>query len=68
MAEFEDQEWRGLFARLQEDPEPLPSNAAPLFGDASARNRVGVLITRAVIGEEQYRLHRLYCGDPTPLI
>jgi hypothetical protein len=66
MAESENQEWRGLFARLHEEPAPLPSGAAPLFDDASARNRVGVLITRAVIGEEQYRLYRLYCGDLMP--
>jgi hypothetical protein len=63
----EDQEWRGLFARLHEEPEPLPSSAAPLFGDdASARSRVGLLITKAVLGDEQYRLYRLYCGDPMP--
>ncbi len=62
----EDQEWRGLFARLQEEPELLPSSAAPLFDDASARGRVGLVITRAVLGEQQYQLYRLYCGDPTP--
>jgi hypothetical protein len=62
----EDQEWRGLFAQLQEDLGPLPSEAAPLFNDASARGRVGTLITRAVLGNEQYQLYRLYCGDPTP--
>ena len=33
----EDQEWRGLFARLQEEPEPLPSSAAPLFEDELQR-------------------------------
>ena len=60
----EDQEWRGLFARLGDEPEPLPSSAAPLFEDASARSRVGQVITKAILGEEQYRLYRLYCGDP----
>jgi hypothetical protein len=65
----EDQEWRGLFAQLQEKPEPLPSSsAAPLFDDASARGRVGLLITRAVFGNEQYQLYRLYCGLPTPRV
>lgn len=59
----EDQEWRGVFARLQEEPEPWPSSAAPLFDDASARNRVGLLITRAIIGDEQYRQYQLYCGN-----
>jgi hypothetical protein len=62
----EDQEWRGLFARLHEEPEPSPSSAAPLFEDASARSRVGLLITEAILGKEQYRLYRIYCGDPTP--
>ena len=62
----EDQEWRGLFARLQEEPEPLPSSAAPLFDDVSARSRVGLLITKAVLGEQQYQLYRIYCGDPVP--
>jgi len=62
----EDQEWRGLFARLHEEPEPLPSSAASLFDDAYARNRVGQVITRAVFGEEQYQLYRLYCGEPMP--
>ncbi len=62
----EDQEWRGLFARLREDPEPLPSSVAPLFEDASARTRVGLVITKAVLGEQQYQLYRIYCGDPAP--
>jgi len=64
----EDQEWRGVFAQLHEEPEPWPSNAAPLFDEASARGRVGLLITRAVLGDEQYRLYRLYCGEPTPRV
>ena len=61
----EDKEWRGLFERLHEEPEPLPGSAAALFGDASASGRVGLLITRAVLGERQYQLYRLYCGDPS---
>jgi hypothetical protein len=61
----EDQEWRGLFAQLDEEPGPLPSSA-PLFDDASARGRVGLVITRAMLGDEQYRLYRLYCGELTP--
>jgi len=64
----EDQEWRGVFAQLHEEPEPLPSSAAPLFDDASARGRVGLVITRAILGDEQYRLYRLYCGEPTPQV
>jgi hypothetical protein len=62
----EDQEWHGLFALLHEAPKPLPGSAAPLFDDASARGRVGQLITRAVFGYEQYRQYRLYCGEPMP--
>jgi hypothetical protein len=62
----EDQEWRGLFAQLQEESEPLADNAAPLFEEASARSRVGLVITRAIMGDEQYRQYRLYCGDLTP--
>jgi hypothetical protein len=64
----EDQEWRGLFAQLHEDPGPMPPSASPLFDDASARGRVGLVITRAVLGDEQYRLYRLYCGEPTPRV
>ncbi len=61
----EDQEWSGLFAQLQGEPEPLPLGAASPFDDAPSRGRVGLLITRAVLGEEQYELHRLYCGEPS---
>jgi hypothetical protein len=62
----EDEEWRGVFARLHEAPEPVPSNAASLFEEASARGRVGLVITRAVLGEQQYELYRLYCGNLAP--
>jgi len=64
----EEEEWRSLFARLQEGPEPAPSSAASLFDEASARGRVGLVITRAVLGEQQYELYRLYCGDPSPRV
>ena len=64
----EDEEWRGLSDQLHEEPEPLPSSAASLFDDASARGRVGLVITRAIIGEQQYELYRLYCGNPTPRV
>lgn len=62
----EEKEWRSLIERLHEGaPEPLPEEGtAPVFDDASARNRVGVLITKAVLGENMYELYRLYCGDP----
>jgi hypothetical protein len=61
----EEQEWRSLIERLHDGiPEPLPEGLTPGFDDASARNRVGVLITKAVLGENLYELYRLYCGDP----
>ena len=61
----EEQEWRSLIERLHDgNPEPLLEGTAPGFDDASARNRVGVLITKAVLGENVYELYRLYCGDP----
>jgi hypothetical protein len=61
----EDKEWRGLFERLHEEPE-LPGGAATMFEDPSARGRVGLLITKAVLGNELYQLYRLYCGDRMP--
>jgi hypothetical protein len=61
----EEREWRSLIERLHEGaPEPLPEGPAPVFEDASARNRVGLLITKAVLGDHRYELYRLYCGDP----
>jgi hypothetical protein len=61
----EEQEWRSLIERLHEGArEPPPEGTAPVFDDASARNRVGVLITKAVFGDSRYELYRLYCGDP----
>ena len=61
----EEQEWRSLIERFHQGiPEPLPEGTAPGFDDANARNRVGVLITKAVLGENIYELYRLYCGDP----
>jgi hypothetical protein len=61
----EEPDWRGLIERLQhgQEPESRPENTAP-FDDVSARNRVGVVITKAVLGNEQYQLNRLYCGEP----
>ena len=59
----EDEEWRGLFERLHEEPQ-LPGGAENMFEDPSARGRVGLLITKAVLGDQLYQLYRLYCGDP----
>ena len=61
----EDEEWRGLFERLHEEPQ-LPGGAENMFEDPSARGRVGLLITKAVLGNEFYQLYRVYCGDRMP--
>jgi hypothetical protein len=61
----EDKEWRGLIERLHEEPE-LPGGAATIFEDPAARSRVGLLITKAVLGDELFQLYRLYCGNAMP--
>ena len=55
----------GLFACSQAEPELLPTNVAPLFGEASAFSRVGCLITRALVGEERYELYRVHWRSGT---
>ncbi len=62
-----DQEWRALIVRLSDGNEPggPPNGVAPAFEDPAARGRVGVLITKAALGELWSRLYRLYCGDPS---
>ena len=64
----EEMEWRGLIERLHAGTEPPtpPEESSPTFGDQPARNRVGVVIAKAVLGNEVYQLYRLYCGDPQP--
>ncbi len=68
-ARTEDQ-WRALISQLSDgtESEPLPDTAAPAFDDPMARKRVGLVITKAVLGEPLYRLYQLYCGDPSPRI
>ena len=63
-----EEEWRALIDGLADGKEPAlpPSAVAPAFDDPTARNRVGLVITRAVLGEPLYRLYQLYCGDPIP--
>jgi hypothetical protein len=52
---------------LQNGEEPeLPGDVAPIFDDATTRQRVGVLITKAILGEPFYRRYQLYCGDTPP--
>ena len=64
-APAEELEWRTLIERLHEGtPASPPEGTAPAFDEASARNRVGLLITKAVLGDNLYELYRLYCGDP----
>ena len=64
--EASEKEWRGLIERLHRGQEPQlqHDDPAPMFDDTSARNRVGVVITKAVLGDERYELYRLYCGEP----
>ena len=62
-----EEQWRALIDRLAGGKEPAPSAAeAPAFDDAMARQRVGLVITRAVLGDPLYQLYQLYCGDPFP--
>lgn len=64
-----ENEWRALIDRLSHGQEPAlpPEEAMAAFDDPMVRKRVGVVITRAVLGEPLYRLYQLYCGDPWPL-
>jgi len=63
-----EQEWRALINRLSHGEEPpLPPDEAVAFDDPMVRKRVGVVITRAILGDPLYRLYQLYCGDPWPL-
>jgi hypothetical protein len=63
----EETEWRRLIERLQNGEEPeLPGDVAPMFDDATTRQRVGVMITKAILGEPFYRRYKLYCGDTPP--
>ncbi len=63
-----EEEWRAMIDRLSDDQEPAlpPEPVAPAFNDPTARKRVGVVITRAMLGEPLYRLYQLYCGDKWP--
>lgn len=62
MAEINEEEWRALIDSLlagtQSEP---PQGVAPMFDDPKARQRVGDLITKAILGVPTYRL---YCGEP----
>jgi hypothetical protein len=68
MVEKNEKEWRALIESLTAGslPEPpqgvVAADVAPMFGDPKARQRVGDLITKAILGVP---LYRLYCGEPT---
>ena len=63
-----EKQWRALIGRLTAGQEPpVPAEAlSPAFDDPTARKRVGLVITKAVLGEPLYSLYQLYCGDPSP--
>ena len=57
----EEKQWRALIAGLTTEPVDPPGDVAPLFADPKARQRVGDLITKSILGVP---LYRLYCGEP----
>ena len=64
----EEEEWRGLIQRLHSGQEPVspPDGKTPIYEEPPARSRVGVVIAKAMLGNDLYELYRLYCGDPSP--
>jgi hypothetical protein len=63
MVQTNEEEWRDLIDRLTAGtlPEPPQGDVAPMFADPKARQRVGDLITKSILGVPIYRL---YCGEP----
>ena len=62
MVENNEKEWRALIESLGAgEQEPSPADVAPMFADPKARQRVGDLITKAILGVP---LYKLYCGEP----
>jgi len=57
----EEKEWRALIEGLTTEPIGPPGEVAPMFADPKARQRVGDVITKAILGVP---LYRLYCGEP----
>ena len=64
MVEKNEKEWRALIESLTagSQAEPPQGDVAPMFADPKARQRVGDLITKAILGVP---LYRLYCGEPS---
>lgn len=61
-----EEQWRALIRQLSNGKEPAALPVPPAFDDPVARKRVGVVITKAMLGGPMYRLYQLYCGDPAP--
>ena len=62
MVENEEKEWRALIDGLTAEPaDPPQGEVAPMFADPKARQRVGDVITKAILGVP---LYKLYCGEP----
>lgn len=66
----DEEHWRALISRLSTGQEPpVTADAlAPAFDDPTARKRVGLVITKAVLGEPLYSLYQIYCGNPSPRV
>ena len=65
-----EEHWRALIGRLSTGQEPpVTADAlAPAFDHPTARKRVGLVITKAVLGEPLYSLYQIYCGNPSPRV
>jgi hypothetical protein len=63
MVQTNEEEWRALIDGLTAGTaaEPPQGDVAPMFTDPKARQRVGDLITKSILGVPTYRL---YCGEP----
>jgi len=61
MVENDRAELRALIESLAAGQEAPPAEAAPMFADPKARQRVGDVITKAILGVP---LYKLYCGEP----
>jgi hypothetical protein len=48
------------------EPQSPVEGTSPTMDDPPARNRVGMVIAKAVLGNDIYQLYRLYCGDAPP--
>jgi hypothetical protein len=60
MVEKNENEWRALIESLTagSQAEPLQEDVAPMFADPKARQRVGDVITKAILGVPLYAANR----------